>query len=148
MPTAAKLVAAAWFALMGFLAANAHIPALGDGSLPGMNMFRAVAAVIGLACGWMVMGNGIGGSYADSIGNGLKTSVITAFFCLLVFSGRQMMTDAFKSRYDGPMEAMMGWAMKMMENGREMLSVGVIGVLIIGGLVGGPLTEWAWRRWR
>ena len=61
------------------------------------------------------MGNDVGRTMADAISGGLKTSIIMAFFALLIFSGRQMIDDAFRMRYDGPMEAMLGWFTKMME---------------------------------
>ncbi|SEC05529.1 TrgA family protein [Rhodobacter sp. 24-YEA-8] len=148
MPTSAKMVAAVWFALMGWLAANAHIPALPDGGAGGTMVFRGVSAAIGLICGWKIMGNGVGSSYADSIGTGLKTSIVMAILALMVFSGRQMITDSMKMRYEGPMDAMLGWFTKMMENGWDMLTVGVLGVLILAGVFGGPLAEWTRRRWR
>lgn len=146
MPTAAKLVASVWFALAGWLAANAHVPALGENAAVGL--FRELTALIGFVCGWRVMGNGVDKSYADSVGTGLKTSIILAFLALLLFSGHQMVKEAFRMHFDGPMQAMLGWADLMMKNAVRVVSVGVIGVLIIAGLLGGPLTEWAWRRWR
>ena len=146
MPTAAKLLASVWFALAGWLAANAHVPALGESASVGS--FRELTALIGLVCGWRVMGNSVDNSYADSVGSGLKTSIILAFMALLLFSCHQMVGEAYRMRFDGPLEAMLGWADLMIKNALLMVSVGVIGVLVIAGLVGGPLTEWAWRRWR
>lgn len=148
MPTSAKLVSALWFALMGWLAANAHIPALPDGGAGGVHIFRMISAAIGLLSGWLIMGRDVGGSYADSISSGLKTSIVMAFFAVLLFSGRAMIDESMKMRYAGPMDAIMGWFTIMLENSRNMLSVGVIGVLVVAGVFGGPLVEWAWRRWR
>src|SRR5690606_169313 len=125
-----------------------HVPALPDGGAGGTAVFKAISAAIGLVCGWKVMGNGVGASYADSIGTGLKTSVVMAFFALLVFSGRQMIDESMKKRYEGPTEAMLGWGSKMMDNGLEMVTVGVLGVLIVAGVFGGPIAEWTKRRWR
>ena len=78
----------------------------------------------------------------------MEGEIVMAFFALLLFSGRQMVTDSMKMRYDGPMDAMLGWFSKMLENGKDMLTVGVIGVLVVAGIFGGPIAEWAWRRWR
>ena len=147
MPTSAKLVAAIWFGLIGWVAANAFSPMLGEGA-GGTGTFKSVSAVIGMLCGWFVMGNDVGRTMADAISGGLKTSIIMAFFALLIFSGRQMIDDAFRMRYDGPMEAMLGWFTKMMENGQDMASVGVIGALTVGGIMEDLLCEWAWRRWQ
>lgn len=146
MPTSAKLVAAVWFALMGWLAANAHIPALGENASFGR--FREITAVIGLFSGWWILGAQTGKGYPDSIGTGLKTSIVMAFFAVLGFSGYQMVGESMKMRYDGPMDAMLGWVDLMIANAKNMATVGVLGVLILGGVIGGPLAEWAWRRWK
>jgi hypothetical protein len=146
MPTSAKLVAAVLFAVIGWLAANAHIPALGEGASFGR--MREISALIGAMVGWTTMGSLVGQSYSDAIGSGLRTSVTLVFFALLFFSTWQMFQQTAKRTYDGPMEAVLGVFEFMMENGRDMLTVGVLGVLIVGGSVGGMITEWAARRWR
>lgn len=146
MPTTAKLVAAVAFALVGWLAANAHVPALGENAAVGR--FREITALIGLVVGWRTMGALVGQSYADAVGSGLRTSVTLAFFALLLFSIWLMYGQTGRMAYDGPMEAVLGVFEFMLEQGRRMLVPGVLGVLVIGGALGGVLTEWASRRWR
>ncbi|NPD13802.1 TrgA family protein [Xinfangfangia sp. D13-10-4-6] len=147
MPTTAKLAAAIWFALIGLVAANAFLPVLGE-SAGGSGMLLPASAAIGLVCGWIVMGGAIGKGMADAVAGGLQTVAVMVFFALLIFSAREMISEAFKMRYDGPVEAMLGWAVLMMKNGQSMLTVGVVGALAVGALVGGPLCEWVGRRWR
>ncbi len=146
MPTTAKLVAAVLFALIGWLAANAHVPALGEGAAIGR--FREIAALIGLVVGWGTMGSLVGKGYSDAIGSGLRTSITLVFFALLIFSTWLMFKQTEKMAYDGPMEAVLGVFAFMLEHGRKMLTPGVLGVLVIGGAGAGLLTEWASRRWR
>ncbi|MFE3837150.1 TrgA family protein [Pseudogemmobacter sonorensis] len=148
MPTSAKLVAALWFAAVGWLAANAHVPALGENAQIGF--FREITAAIGLLCGWMVSGALAGRGGVEAVGTGLRTSVTLTFFALLVFSVWQMVQLAFRRTYNeaGPMGAVMGAFELMIENAVAMLSVGVIGVLVLGGVVGGLVVEAAGRRWR
>jgi hypothetical protein len=146
MPTAAKLVAAICFAAIGWLAANAHIPALGENAAYGL--FREITAVIGALVGWLVMGGLVGQNYGEAAGSGLRTSVTLVFFALLVFSTYGMLQNASKMVYDGPMDAVLAIFQLMMENGREMLTVGVLTLLIGGGMLGGVVTEWSSRRWR
>ena len=146
MPTTAKLVAAAFFAVIGWLAANAHIPALGENAAIGY--FREISALIGLVVGWSVMGSLVGQGYADAVGSGLRTSVTLAFFALLIFSTVLMFRETTRMSYDGPMEAVLGVFELMLEHGRKMLTPGGLGVLVVGGALGGVLTEWAARRWR
>ena len=146
MPTAAKLVAAVCFAAVGWLAANAHIPALTPGAAVGA--FREITALIGLLIGWALMGNLVGKGYGEAAGSGLRTSVTLVFFALLGFSTYHMILQSTKMVYDGPMDAVLGIFDFMMENGRAMLTVGVLGTLGIGGMLGGMAAEWASRRWR
>jgi len=146
MPTTAKLVAAVVFALIGWLAANAHIPALGEN--PAIGRFREISALIGLVAGWSIMGSLVGRGYPDAVGSGLRTSVTLVFFALLIFSTVLMFRETARMTYDGPMEAVLGVFQLMLDNGRKMLTPGVLGVLVVGGALGGVLTEWASRRWR
>ncbi len=147
MPTAAKLVAALWFALVGWLAANAHVPTLGQGASVGL--FRELTALLGLVIGWRVMGRLVGQGYAQAVGSGLRTSVTLAFFALLLFSIYLMIKSSFVvNGYDGPMDAVLGAFEIMLEQGRKMLTIGVLGVLILGGIIGGLVAEAAARRWR
>ncbi|MBP9185031.1 MAG: TrgA family protein [Fuscovulum sp.] len=146
MPTAAKLVAAVCFALVGWLAANAHIPALGESATFGL--FREITALIGVIVGWGTMGRLVGQGYGEAVGSGLRTAVTLAFFALLGFSTYQMVQESTKMVYDGPMDAVLGIFEFMMDNGRKMLTPGVLGILGIGGAVAGLLSEWASRRWR
>ncbi|MCB6176676.1 TrgA family protein [Rhodobacter sp. Har01] len=147
MPTAAKLVAALCFAAVGWLAANAHVPALGSNASVGA--FREMTALIGLLIGWRVMGNRVGKGMAEAVGSGLLTSMLLVFFALLLFSGYLMIDRSLTSQpYDGPMDAVLGVFELMMEQGRKMLTVGVLGVLILGGMLGGAAAEWARARWR
>jgi hypothetical protein len=148
MPTAAKLVAAVVFAAVGWLAANAHVPALGDN--PDVGGFREITAFLGLVIGWRVMGGLAGNGYAEAIGSGLRTSVTIVFFALLIFGTYLMITRAMTTNAYGssPMSAVLGAFEIMMDQGKKMLSVGVLGVLILGGAAGGVAAEWAKRRWR
>lgn len=146
MPTTAKLVAAVIFAAIGWLAANAHVPAMGEGV--NIGRMREYSALIGLLVGWRVMGNLTGQNYADAVGAGLRTIATFAFFALLAFATTRMIGQSTKMIYDGPMEAFLAIFRIMGEEGQKMLTAGVLGVLAAGAVLGGILTEWASRRWR
>ena len=147
MPTAAKLVAALCFAAVGWLAANAHVPALGENAAVGL--FRELTALIGLIAGWRVLGNRVGRGTGEAVGAGLLTSVVLVFFALLLFAIYLMFQRALTAQpYDGPMDAVLGVFAIMMDQGRKMLTVGVLGVLVLGGVLGGAAAEWARNRWR
>lgn len=146
MPTAAKLFAAVCFAIVGWLAAHAHIPALGETGVVGP--FRELTAAVGAIVGWRVMGGNAGKGYGAAIGTGMRTSVTLVFFALLGFSTYHMIKQSTKMVYDGPMDAVLGIFDFMMKNGQLMLTPNVIGVLAIGGALGGLIVEWAGRKWR
>ena len=145
MPTAAKLVAAVCFAIVGWIAANAYVPVLGVDFEAGP--FRELMALIGLVVGWRVMGPDAGLGYRHAMGSGLKTAVVLVFFALLLFSVREMVLQSMKMRYDGPMEAVLDVFSLMLERAREMMTAEVLGALLIGGIVAGILTEKASKRW-
>ncbi len=147
MPTAAKLVAALCFALVGWLAANAHVPALGEGAAVGR--FREITALIGALVGWRILGAAAGKGHVEAMGRGLTAAAMLAFFALLGFSTYQMVIGSLRGQYgSSPMAAVLGIFQLMMTNARNMISPGVLGVLILGGLLGGMATEGASRRWR
>jgi hypothetical protein len=145
MPTAAKLVAACIFAIVGWIAANAHVPALGEAVDVGL--FRELVALLGLLAGWKVMGAQVGKGYGEAIGTGLKTTVVLVFFALLLFSTREMVLLSMKMRYDGPVDAVLAIFQLMLEHGLKLLTPAVLGVLAVGGVLGGLITERASQRW-
>lgn len=145
MPTAAKLFAAVAFAIVGYLAAEAFKPAMPEGTQFGV--FGLVCAGIGALCGWFIMGRLAGLGYYAASGFGARTSVTLVFWALLAFSLREMILRSTKLRYDGPMEALTAALALMLEYGRLMLTPEVLGTLLVGGLLGGVLTEWAAKRW-
>jgi hypothetical protein len=145
MPTAAKLVAAVFFAALGFLMAEAYKPTQPPETQFGS--FSFICAGIGLLCGWLVSGSLAGKGYGKAWGNGVRTAITTVFFALLAFSLYTMILRSMKLRYDGPMEALTAAIDLMREYGMLMLDQRFLLTVLIGGFVGGIVTEWSSRRW-
>jgi hypothetical protein len=145
MPTAAKLVAAVMFAAVGFLAAQAYVPSLPEGTQIGF--LREICAGLGLVIGWFVMGRLVGKGYVEAVGFGIRTSVTLMFWAVLGFSIYEMILRSTKMMYDGPMEALLGVFDLVIYYGKMMGSPEFIGTLLIGGVLGGIAAEWAGRRW-
>jgi hypothetical protein len=145
MPTAAKLVAAVLYAIVGFFAAEAVKPQMPEGTQFGL--FSVVVAAIGLGCGWMVMGRLAGRGYSAAVGSGVRTAVTIVFWGLLVFSIYEMLRQSMRMRYDGPMEALQGVLELMYGYGQVLLAPMVLGVLAVGGVLAALVTEWAKARW-
>lgn len=145
MPTAAKLAAAAAFAIVAAIAAHLFIPALPEGTPPGW--LREVSAAIGLLCGWWIMGNRVGKGYGEAAGSGILTSALSLFWVMLVFSIVTMVKRSMRMLYDGPMDAVIGVFDLMLDYGALLAAPATPAALILGGILGGWFTEWAGRRW-
>jgi hypothetical protein len=139
MPNAARLFAALIFAATG--AGVAHVL-----DLPqlGWTVWTGCGAVVG----WVVMGALTGRGYQASAGFGLRTSVTVAFWALLILSTREMIRRAYLRQYDDPFEAIVGIFEIILIDGRAIIAAEPLAVLVVGGLVGGVLAEFAGRRWR
>jgi hypothetical protein len=146
MPTAAKLFAGVLFAALGWYAAHVFRLELPEGSRVGF--LREGTALIGLICGWRILGRLAGRGYFASIGTAFRTALTMVFFTLLLFSIYLMVMDSVRMRYDGPMEAVLGIFDKMLEFGRLVGAPQVIGVLAAGSVLAAILTEFAGRRWK
>ena len=145
MPTAAKLVAALCVVAVAWIGATYFIPALPESTPVGL--LRESAALIGFLCGWLILGRSSGRGYSATMGTGISTTVATAFWLLLIWSGYEMIVRSTKMMYDGPMDAVLGMFDLMVWYGGMMLTPEVLGTLVIGGVLAGLATEWASRRW-
>ncbi|GHC62041.1 TrgA family protein [Neogemmobacter tilapiae] len=147
MPTAARLVGAVFYAILGYMLAESYRLLLPPGTSIGM--VSQGSAAIGLLCGWFIAGGLAGRGYARSPGMGIRTALTIVFWALLLFSTYQMIINSTRGRYDGsPMEAITGALALFMENGALMLSQQFAILLLGGGALGGVLTEIAKRNLR
>ncbi len=146
MPTAAKIVGAVCFAIFGYFAALSVIPVLPEGTQLGR--MREICAFIGLLNGWFVMGRLTGGGVRAGIGSGMRTAITIVIWALMFFAIYEMIKRSTKLRYDGPMEAVTAAFGLMLDYGRLLLTPEIIATVLIGGAIGGAITEWAGKRWR
>lgn len=146
MPTAAKLVAAVLFALISAYAAHVYIPALPEGTQ--VASFRQITAGIGFLSGWMVMGNLVGKGYGEAIGSGIRTTVTSLFFAVLLFSIAEMLHRTGSMLYKGPIEAILAIFDLALYYGKLMGTTPFLTVLAVGSVLGGVVPEWVGRRWR
>ena len=146
MPTAAKLFAAFAFMAVGFFAAEIVKPHMPEGTQFGA--FTPLTALLGLVSGWRVLGPVAGRGDVQAFGTGVKTSVVMVVAGLLVFATEQMVVNAFRKEYHGPMDAVVGMIGIAVDYARVLAAPDILAVLIVGGGLAGLLTEWAARRWR
>lgn len=146
MPTGAKLMAAVCFAVVGWVLANYY--ALNAPDSAALGPVREVAGLVGAIIGWKVMGPSAGKGYVEAAGAGIKTAVVLAVVALFLLSLKQMLDNSVKMRYDGALDAILDVFMTMVKRSEGLLSLGVFGTILLGGIVGGLLTENAGRRWK
>ena len=146
MPTAAKLFAAFALCVVTFFTAEVFKPHMEEGTQFGA--FVPVSALIGLVCGWRVLGPEAGRGMWSSANAGFKAAVIAAILALVIFSTEEMLVLAFRRTYDSPMEAVIGIITLSVKFVQKMFVPDVLVVLFGGGVLAGCLSEWAARRWR
>lgn len=145
MPTAPKLVAALWYALVAWFAAQLVTQYLPEGSQVGQ--FALISAAFGFLVGWTFSGARAGDTMRAALGYGITSAAILALYCVFYFSFEEMLHRAVKKRYDGPMHAVVSHFDLMRENALFLIKPDVFLTLIVGGLFGGWLTEKVGRKW-
>jgi len=146
MPTAAKLMAAVSFAVVGWVLANYYALNMPDAAAAGP--IREGAALVGVIIGWSVMGNSVGKGYVEAAGSGIKTAVILAVVALFLLAMAEMLENSVRMRYEDAMEAILAVVDTMAKRSQALLSLGVFGTILLGGIIGGILTENTGRRWK
>jgi len=146
MPTGSKLMAALAFGFLAWFVSELTKPLLPDGT--PVQVFSQVNAIIGIVCGWVVMGTRTGRGNRAAMGAGLTTAAAVTFWALFVHSAYQMLNASTRpGTYSGPVEAIVAIFEKALENGLLITKPLVIGTLIVGGMLCGLISEWASRRW-
>ena len=144
MPTGAKLIAGLAFAALAFFITDLIKPLLPEGSR--LTWFSPLNAFVGFLMGWTIMGKGAGKTYRQAFGYGLTTLFATAFWCLLVWSGYEMLQRSLRLYYDGPVEALQEMAQLFVDYAKLAAVNEVLWPAIIGALFVAWLTEFFARR--
>ncbi len=145
MPTAAKIIGAVAFAIVGFLAALAYIPQLPEATSTGY--FPEITAALGLPIGWRSVGAQARRGYVEAASLGLRGAIFLVFWALFGFSLYFMIRRSTRMLYQDAGEAVLDVPMLMIQYGKLLWAQQVVGTLAIGGVLGGILTEFAGRRW-
>lgn len=146
MPTAAKLIAAVAFALVGWVAAGYYMPQMPEGT--DFGYFREITAALGFVIGWISLGPAVGRGYNEALSLGLRTALLLLAWALIGFSTYRMILRSTKMTYHDAGEAVLDVPMLMLYYGKLMGSVPFIATLVIGGALGGLAAEFAARRWK
>ena len=147
MPTGAKLIGAICFAALAYFLSDLTKPLLADTEGTRVGMLSPVNAFIGWLMGWTIMGKGAGHTYRQSLGYAFTTLAATVFWCLLIWSGYEMIKNSTRLRYDGPIEAVQDMSQIAIEYFMLIAVEPVILPAVIGTLFVSWLTEFFGRRW-
>jgi len=139
-------MAAVSFAVVGWVLANYYALNMPDAAAAGP--IREGAALVGVIIGWSVMGNSVGKGYVEAAGSGIKTAVILAVVALFLLAMAEMLENSVRMRYEDAMEAILAVVDTMAKRSQALLSLGVFGTILLGGIIGGILTENTGRRWK
>ncbi|SEL31461.1 TrgA family protein [Roseovarius nanhaiticus] len=145
LPTAARLVAALSLGALGWFASDLVRPLMPEGTAFGW--FNYVNAVLGLLCGWIVIGSRAGRGMVDALANGLTGVLALIIWAFFLQSLNLMLKQSMENRYDGPAEAIIGIFDNAVDYAQYLIDPMLIGVLLIGGMLCGVLAEAASRRW-
>ncbi len=145
MPTAAKMAAAFCLAGVAFYASQVFRPLMPPHT--DFGYFDIVNVVLGLLCGWFIIGKRVGNTYVESFSAGLTGVAALVAWALFFQSFNEMLKLALQRRYDGPVEGLVAIFEIGVDFGQYLLDAKLIGVLIVGGIVTGVVAEWTSRRW-
>lgn len=136
MPTAARLVAAVAFAIVGYFIYTSMLLVYGDDTVPKFLMPLCIGA--GIWAGWVLCGAHASG-IVSGIGTGYTAVIAQVFWIALIMSFVEMIQLALRRRYDGPVEAVVDVFSIMFTNGMRFGTPQFFMVIAVGGVVGGVL---------
>ena len=146
MPDAAKLVAALSLGLLAFIVSGLIMPLMPEGM--DFGYFTYVNIGLGLLCGWIIMGKRAGRGMTPAINNGVTGVVALVFWGLFVQGCNEMFRQAMRNHYRGPIEALADIFKIGLDYGMTIFVPQVVITLLVGGVLAGIATEYAWRTWR
>ncbi len=145
MPTAGRLVGAVSLGALGWFGSDMVRPLMPD--YTSFGWFNYVNLVLGILCGWFVMGSRAGRGWGEAISNGLTGLFALVFWGFFAQSFNLMLKQSLEKRFEGPVEAILGMFKNAAEYAAYLVDPMLIATLTVGGMASGLVTEIAARRW-
>lgn len=145
MPSAGRVVGAILVGLLAWFVSEMYKPLMLEGTSFGQ--FSTYNTMLGAVLGWLMLGMRAHRLRSSSVAAGLTAVLVTVFWALFLHSIVEMMKLSLRNAYDGPVEAVVGVALLMIEYGAIMATAEMLVTLIIGGCVIGYLSGKAEKRW-
>ncbi|MFV2036543.1 MAG: TrgA family protein, partial [Paracoccaceae bacterium] len=131
-----KVIAAVFFAALGYFAADLVLPLLPEGTRA--KWLNETLAGVGAISGWIMSGARAGDGTRAGFGYGLTTVVLIIGWGVFLFAGAKMLEFSIDRRYDGPMEALQS----MFAIGIGYLRLIAVPEIAIAAIVGGLFGGW------
>jgi len=145
MPTGARLMAAISLAVLAFILSGMVVPLMPEST--DFGYFLPLNIVLGLLVGWFVMGRRAGRGITAAINNGLAGVFVLVLWAIFLQAANEMVRRAMRNRYDDPFEAIVAIFQIGAEFGLMIATVPMAVALVVGAVISGLLTEFAYNRW-
>lgn len=144
MPTMGRMIGAILFGALAWYTSTLIAPLFPEGT--NLGYFQEVNTFFGLFAGWTVAGPRAGLGYTAAFSYGITAMVAMVVMALFFNSSVVMIERSLRKRYDGPGEAVSDVFALFIEHGFLMSTPQIIGTLVVGGIIGGLVTEFFGRR--
>lgn len=145
MPTGARLMAAISLTVLAFILSGMVVPLMPEST--DFGYFLPLNMVLGLLVGWRVMGRRAGRGITAAINNGLAGVFVLMLWAIFLQAANEMVRLALRNRYDDPFEAIVAVFQIGAEFGVMIATVPMGVALVVGAVISGLLTEFAYNRW-
>lgn len=148
MLTMPKLVSALMIGFLAWIISGLVKPVMPD--YTNFGWFVELSVVMGLLCGWMILGRRATGymGFATAMGIGATAMIATVFWVLFLVSANEMLRLSMERRFDGGSEAILALFPIAAEYGQYLLYQNTILTILIGGMVAGVLADISARYWK
>lgn len=145
MPSAARLMGAVCLSALAFVLSGMVIPLMPEST--DFGYFVPLNMVLGLGIGWTVMGSRAGRGTTAAINNGFAGAFVLMLWGIGVQAAYEMFRRAMRNRYDDPFEALVAVFQIAAEYGLMVATLPIAIALVVGAVICGLLTEFAYNRW-
>ena len=146
MPTAGRLVGALTFMAMAYVVTQIMIPLFPDSGAP--RLFLEINLLAAVIAGWITLGSRAGTGVVNAFANALTALAVFAFWMFFLHACGEMLEEAFRKQYDGPVEAIVGVFELMIDLGKRLLVPETLAILFGGAFLGSFITEYFARNYR
>jgi hypothetical protein len=138
-------MAAISLAVLAFVLSGMVVPLMPEST--DFGYFLPLNVLLGLVVGWRVMGKRAGRGIVAAINNGLAGVFVLMLWAIFLQAANEMVRLALRNRYDDPFEAIVAVFQIGAEFGVMIATLPIGVALVVGAVIAGLLTEFAYNRW-